>query len=168
MNPKPTGMTQFGKNGSTVYQNTPVQEMHLEDPSFDHEDSTKFLGFYIDGLSSLIADITAGKLQSRDLVVLIIHVIHSDWRTGRCRLTISKLSEILERKPVTLYPSIKRLKACKLLVPIKDSRTGEKLYIVSPHLLKIGSAQARGFLLKTYYEAIKSNEPGDNTEDDEL
>lgn len=161
-------MTQFSENGSTVYQNAPVQEMHLEDSTFDFDDSTKFLSLYVDGLLSLISDITAGNIQSRDLVVLIIHIIHSDWRTGRCRLTVKRVSEILKRKPVTLYPSIKRLKTSGLMVPIKDSRTGEKLYIISPHLLKIGSAQARGFLLKTYYEAIKNNQPQADMEDDEL
>lgn len=161
-------MTQFSENGSTVYQNALAQEMHLEDSTFDFDDSTKFLSLYVDGLLSLISDITEGSIQSRDLVVLIIHIIHSDWRTGRCRLTVKRVSEMLNRKPVTLYPSIKRLKTSGLMVPIKDSRTGEKLYIISPHLLKIGSAQARGFLLKTYYEAIKNNQPQADMEDGEL
>ena len=57
------------------------------------------------------------------------------------------------------------------MVPIKDSRTGERLYIISPFLLKVGSGRSRGFLLKTYYDAINKNQPdipqpdGDDLED---
>lgn len=167
-------MTQFSENGTTVYQNgldLQACEVDLEDSMLEDDKELGFTLLYNSGLSDIASKIASGNLQHRDLTVLMIHVIHSDWRTGRCRLTTQRVAEILGHQVKTLYPSLKRLKNQNLLVPIKDSRTGEKLHIISPFLLKVGSGQARGFLLKTYYDAINKNQPdipqpaGDNVED---
>ena len=160
-------MTRSSENGTTVYQN----DSDLEDSTLDDDKELGFMLLYEAGLSTLIEKIAANELQHKDLTVLMIHVIHSDWRTGRCRLTTQRVAEILGHQVKTLYPSIRRLKDQNLLVPIKDSRTGEKLHIISPFLLKVGSGKARGFLLKTYYDAINRNQPdtldpdGDDLED---
>ena len=148
-------MTQSSKNGTTVYQNG----SDFEDSTLENDNKSDFMLLYEAGLSTLIEKIAANELQHKDLTVLMIHVIHSDWRTGRCRLTLQRVAEILGHQVKTLYPSIRRLKDQNLLVPIKDLRTGEKLYIISPFLLKVGSGQSRGFLLKTYYDAINRNQP---------
>ena len=153
--PKPLGMTQFSENGTTVYQNG----SDLEDSTLNNDKESDFMSLYGSGLSTLVLKIASNELQNKDLTVLLIHLIHSDWRTGRCRLTTQKVAEILGHQVKTLYPSIRRLKDQNLLVPIKDSRTGERLHIISPFLLKAGSGRARGFLLKTYYDAINRNQP---------
>lgn len=131
------------------------------------QEAEGFSCFYHDGLFTLISKLADGELKNRDLVVLMIYVIHSDWRTGRCRLTIKRVAEILKHKVQTLYPSLRRLKEQNLLVPIQDSRTGERLYIISPFILKAGSNQARGLMLKTYFAAINRNNPEDSTIHDE-
>ena len=160
-------MTQSSENGTTVYQNG----SDLEDSTLEDGKESDFILLYEAGLSTLIEKIAANELQHKDLTVMVIHIIHSDWRTGRCRLTLQRVAEILGHQVKTLYPSIRRLKDQNLLVPIKDSRTGEKLHIISPFLLKAGSGKARGFLLKTYYDAINKNQPdilqpdGDDSED---
>lgn len=165
-------MTQSSQNGTTVYQN----DLDLEDSRLDDDKQPNFTLLYEAGLSDLVSRVAGNKLQNKDLTILIIYIIHSDWRTGRCRLTLQKVGEILGRQVKTLYASLKRLKSQNLLVPIRDSRTGESLYIISPFLLKVGSGKARGFLLRTYYDAINSNQPetlhledstpaGDNFED---
>ena len=160
-------MTQSSENGTTVYQN----DSDLEDSTLDDDKELGFMLLYEAGLSTVVEKIATNELQHKDLTVLMIHVIHSDWRTGRCRLTTQRVAEILGHQVKTLYPSIRRLKDQNLLVPIKDSRTGEKLHIISPFLLKVGSGKARGFLLKTYYDAINRNQPdtldpdGDDLED---
>ena len=160
-------MTRSTENGTTVYQN----DSDLEDPTLDDDKESGFMLLYEAGLSTVVEKIATDELQHKDLTVLMIHVSHSDWRTGRCRLTTQRVAEILGHQVKTLYPSLKRLKNQNLLVPIKDSRTGERLYIISPFLLKVGSGRARGFLLKTYYDAINKNQPdipqpdGDDFED---
>jgi hypothetical protein len=160
-------MTQSSENGTTVYQNG----SDLEDSTLEDGKESGFMLLYEAGFSTLVEKIATNELQHKDLTILMIHVIHSDWRTGRCRLTLQRVAEILGHQVKTLYPSIRRLKDQNLLVPIKDSRTGEKLYIISPFLLKVGSGKARGFLLKTYYDAINKNQPdipqpdGDDFED---
>lgn len=142
-------------------------EVRPTDKRVRTQEGEEFSCFYHDGLFTLTSKLANGELQNRDFVVLMIYAIHSDWRTGRCRLTIQRVAEILKHKVQTLYPSIRRLKEQNLLVPIQDSRTGEKLYIISPFILKAGSNQARGLMLKTYFTAINRNNPEDSTIHDE-
>jgi hypothetical protein len=157
--------------GSTL-DSTPLPDTastsDLEPFIEDFEQESQYLILLKEGLARAVWMVTVGFLTPKDFVVLMTYIQFADWRTGRCRCSIEKLEEILERKRVTLYPSIKRLKQQKLIVPFRDQRTGEKLHLISPELLKAGSGARRGYLLKTYYEAIKSNEPGDDTEDAEL
>jgi hypothetical protein len=164
-------MTRLEKNGTTVYQNDPGQELDLEDSSLQDDEASGFSVLYDDGMMR-IAELVASKdLQNRDAVVLMIYLANADWRTGRCRLHIERVAEVLGLKIATLWPSVKRLQKANLLVPIKDAKTCERLHIVSPFLLKAGSGRARGFLLKTYYDAINKNQPdtshpdGDDLED---
>lgn len=156
-----TGLTQ---NCSTTYQNAQDWEetgrRETSTPEEEFEDSN-FIVLRQSGLMDFISRISQGKLQNRDLIVLMIYVIHTDWRTGRCRITAGKVSEILGHQLRTLYPSIKRLKEENLLIPIKDSRTGEKLHLVSPYFMRAGSGRAKGFLLKSYYDAVGRNKPTD-------
>ncbi|CAB4147097.1 hypothetical protein UFOVP431_11 [uncultured Caudovirales phage] len=152
-------MTQPSENGILLYQNALSEGLYPEDLGLEPDAENRFLSLQVSGLRNLISDISANRLQNKDFVVLMIYIIHSDWRTGRCRLTTQRVAEILGHKQKTLYPSIRRLKERYLLVPVTDSRTGEKLYILSPFLLKAGSNQARGFLLKTYFNAIEKNRP---------
>jgi hypothetical protein len=159
IHPRPTGMTRFSENGTTVYQNAPAESLDLEDSTLKDGSSDRFLSLYPDELLGVISHITAKNLINRDFIILMVYVIHADWRTGRCRLTVKKVGEILGHKVQTVQPCIKRLVKQNLIVPIEDPKTGEKLYIISPSLLKVGSGQSRGFLLKTYYDAINRNQP---------
>lgn len=152
-------MTRFSKNGTTVYQNAPAESLDLEDSTSKDSSADRFLSLYPDELLRVISQITPGNLISRDFTILMIYLVHSDWRTGRCRLTAKKVGEILGHKIQTVQPCIKRLVKRDLIVPVEDPKTGEKLYIISPFLLKVGSGQSRGFLLKTYYDAINKNQP---------
>lgn len=164
-------MTRLEENGTTVYQNDPGQELDLEDSSLQDDEKSGFSVLCDEGMMRVAQLVASKDLQNRDAVVLMIYLASANWRTGRCRLHIDKVGEVLGLKIATLWPSVKRLQKVNLLVPIKDPKTCERLHIVSPFLLKAGSGKARGFLLKTYYDAINKNQPeasdpdGDSLED---
>lgn len=159
-------MTGFNQNCSTTYQNAQnwgeTGYRETSTPEEEEFEDSNFIVLRQSGLMDFISRVSQEKLQNRDLIVLMIYVIHTDWRTGRCRITAKRVSEILGYQLRTLYPSIRRLKEQDLLVPIKDSRTGEKLHLVSPHFMRAGSGKAKGFMLKTYYDAISGNKPTDS------
>jgi len=152
-------MTQFSQNGTTMYQNAPGYDPDLDDSDFKDKDGQGFILLYKSGVTSLTKMVTEGKLLNRDIRVLLVYIHHVDWRNGRCRLTVQKAAEIIGYKVATLQTCVKRLKKVGLLVPIKDSKTGERLLIVSPYIIKVGSSQSRGYLAKLYHEAIAENEP---------
>jgi len=139
-------------------------EAYLEDDFMQlieaaEEEENKFLILCTSGAKDLIAAIKAKKLQAKDLMVLLVYSYHADWRTGRCRLTVEGLAELLDQRKPTLYPSVRRLRECNLLVPARDPRTKEKYYIINPYFLKAGSGKARGLLIKAFNEAISANKP---------
>lgn len=152
-------MTRFTQNGTTTNQNAPGYDPDLDDLDFKDEDGQGFILLYKSGVENLTKMVTEGKLLNRDIIVLLTYIHHADWRNGRCRLTAQKAAEIIGYKVATLQGSVKRLKKANLLVPIRDSKTGERLLIVSPYIVKAGSSQSRGYLIKLYHEAVAENEP---------
>ena len=171
-------MTQSSENGTTVYQNGSSSVVHTNHPAastyglassqpelepegldLKDDEDRNFTVLYRSGIADLISKVASRKLLNRDLLVFLVYITHSDWRTGRCRLTVQKASQILTYKVASVQTCVKRLKRENLLVPIKDSKTGEKLHIVSPYIIKVGSGQSRGYLTKLYHDAIKKNKP---------
>lgn len=151
-------MTQFSENGTTTSQNALDSGLDLEDLGFQGDEDANFIVLYKTGIVSLISKVKEKKLLNRDLIVFFVYVMYTDWRTGRCRLTTGKAAEILGYRLATIQPCIKRLKREHLMVPIQDLRTGEKLSVLSPYILKAGSSQSRGYLVRLYNDAIKSSE----------
>lgn len=130
------------------------------DESFaDSQDQSKFfrLGSY--DLEVLIQLVAKRKLLNSDITVLLAFISLTDWRSGRCRARLAKVAELLGKPASTISISVKRLKDHGLMVPFIDKRTGEKLHIIHPGLLICGSGKQRGFLLKSFTEAINENMP---------
>lgn len=157
---RPTGMTGLGENCSTANQNGlsgPEEEEWLDDLGAEHDETGSFFNIYTKGFEWFLRLIAQNKLQNKDLIVFMVYAASADWRTGRSRLTIDRVAKILDQSRTALYPSIRRLKKQFLIVPIKDRRTGEGLIIVSPVFFKAGSPKVKGYMLRTYFDAIKKN-----------
>lgn len=122
----------------------------------DDEESGYFVLFK-KGIEAVIFQTATKTLQHKDFTILMIYIIYADWRNGRCRLTTARIAEMIGHKIETIYPSIRRLKKACLLVPVKDSRTGEKLHLLNPFLLKAGSGRVRGAMIKAFNDALKAN-----------
>lgn len=115
----------------------------------------KFVKLHLDELDSLFLLLSFKNIRSIDVCVLLAYVSFTDQRTGRCRVVAGKIADKLGIKQSNVYLSVKRLREAQLLVRTTDKRTGEIIHIVNPYLFSGGSLQQRGFMIKTYAEAIQ-------------
>ena len=115
----------------------------------------KFAKLHLDELDSLFLLLSFKNIRSIDVCVLLAYVSFTDQRTGRCRVVAEKIADKLGIKQSNVYLSAKRLREAQLLVRTTDKRTGEIIHIVNPYLFSGGSLQQRGFMIKTYAEAIQ-------------
>lgn len=139
--------------------NLGVFEQSLDPSSliFHDDEESMYAFLFKKGIEAVVFQVATKTLQHRDLTILMIYIIHASWRNGRCRLTTARVAEMMGHKIETIYPSVKRLKKARLLVPIKDSKTGEKLHLINPFLLKAGSGRVRGAMIKAFNDALQSN-----------
>lgn len=118
----------------------------------------RFFKLYIDELPFLLKLIAFKNIEHRDLAVLLAYVSLTEPRSGRCRATVAKIAEELNVTPSAIYASLKRLREAQLIVRAYDKRTGERIHLVNPYLVAGGSPNQRGFLIKSYMEALQAND----------
>lgn len=107
------------------------------------------------------------KIFGRDLSVLMVALHFCNWKTGKARFTVKRLSEVLETAPSNIRASMKRLRVCGLLVEAED-RDGTQYFIPNPKIFVCSTGKARGLLLRTYYEAVYGKDFKDCIQDPEL
>lgn len=110
-------------------------------------------------LEVLIQLVKEGTLKRFDLLVFMTFMTFVDWRSGRCKVKVQKIAEILGQHRCNIYPSIKRFRETRLMFDYEDERTGDRFFIISPYIVYSGKGQARGVLIKMYKEAMKKYYP---------
>lgn len=137
-----------------------------EDQATDYVSDGKFLRIGIHELEVFI-QLTASKLiQHRDVTVFLAFISLTDWRSGRCRASCKKVAELIGKPQSYISISVKRLKETNMMVPSIDKATGERFFLINPDFLICGSGSRRGFLVKTYKDAIDENKPFIGKEED--
>jgi len=126
-----------------------------------------FMKLSTSGMLDIVQLTKKNSIHGRDLTVLMLALYFCNWKTGKSRFTIKKLSEMLDTAPTNVRASMKRLKACGLLVEAED-RDGTPYFIPHPKIFVCSAGKARGLLLKTYYEAIHGEDFEDCIQDIEL
>ena len=130
---------------------------NLTDEQSFEDDSSSFFRIGSAELNNLLELVTAGKLQHRDITVLLAFISLTDWRSGRCRATCAAIAELLEKGTNHIVLSLKRLKEAELILPFIDAKTKDKYLIVNPNLLICGSGRKRGFLVKCFDEVLQEH-----------
>jgi hypothetical protein len=105
-------------------------------------------------LDRIFDSILTGEIQHRDLSVLLVYMCRTDWRTARTRCTAEAAANKLGVTKSYIYQSLKRLSAALLLISVRDKRTGEKMKMVNPHVMKCGGHRNRSYLLKVFEESV--------------
>lgn len=101
----------------------------------------------------LLDHVKSKEIAPRDAMVLMAIVAFCDWKTGRTNVTVKRLSETLETAAPNIRASIRRLRACRLLVSTTNNE-GIQVFIPHPNIFQCGSGKSRGLTLKLYYQEI--------------
>lgn len=128
---------------------------------------TGFIKLINHRLPILLASIHKKEVSGRDIIVLLTCLHFTNWKTGKCKVTTKKLSEVLDTAQPNIRGSLRRLKACNLIVNAED-RDGTPYMIPHPKLFECASGKARGLLLKGYYSAIYGDDYEASVQDEEL
>lgn len=92
------------------------------------------------------------KIANRDVLVLLVCLYFTNWKTGKTRVTTKKISETLDTATSNVRASLRRLKDAKLIAEDTE-KDGTSFMIPHPKLFECCSGKLRGLLLKKYYAA---------------
>lgn len=126
----------------------------------DSEDS--FISLYDTGVETLFKLLACNTLHPKDVSALLAFMYFTNWKTGRCKCSVEAIGKKLGRCRSNLYQSVKRLKQAGLMATVKFEATGERVYLMSPYLLRVGGPKSRGYIKMLYDKAI-SDKPELNT-----
>lgn len=129
-----------------------------------------FISIYDSGVETIFRLLASDTLHPKDVSVLLAFMYFTNWKTGRCKCTVDAIGRKLGRSRSNLYQSIKRLKQAGLMATVKFEATGERVYLMSPYLLRVGGPRSRGYI-KMLYKKVMDNEDGTptlNAEDETL
>jgi len=141
----------------------------LDGPEPDHsrrrsDSEESFISLYDTGVETIFKLLASDTLHPKDVSVLLAFMYFTNWKTGRCKCTVDAIGKKLGRSRSNLYQSIKRLKQAGLMATVKFEATGERVYLMSPYLLRVGGPKSRGYIKMLYDKAI-SDKPEANTLD---
>ena len=118
-----------------------------------------FLRLNTKELQDLLSLVAKRSIQHRDFSLLMLFVSHTEWRSGKCRLTTAKAAELMNVGHSQVNTSVRRLKEFGLLTRTADARTGETYYLVNPYLVSSGARQKRGLAIKKFSETLVNETP---------
>lgn len=128
---------------------------------------TGFLRLMNERLPIIFSLIQAKKISGRDVLVLLVCLHFTSWKTGKCRVTTKKIGEMLGTALPNVRGSMRRLKACGLIADAVDT-SGVPYMIPHPKLFECSAGKARGLLLKNYYAEVYGQSYESFIEDEEL
>jgi len=128
---------------------------------------TGFLRLMNERLPVIFSLIQAKKVSGRDILVLLVCLHFTSWKTGKCRVATKKISELLGTALPNVRGSMRRLKACGLITDAVDT-SGIPYMIPHPKLFECSAGKARGLLLKNYYAGVYGQNYELSIQDEEL
>lgn len=126
-----------------------------------------FIKLMNDRLPIVFSLIRFKKISGRDVLVLLVCLHFTSWKTGKCQVATKKISEMLGTALPNVRGSMRRLKACGLIMDAVDT-SGTPYMIPHPKLFECSSGKARGLLLHNYYKGVYGQDYELSIEDEEL
>ena len=126
-----------------------------------------FIKLMNDRLPILFLLTRSKKISARDVLVLLVCLHFTSWKTGKCQVATKKISEMLGTALPNVRGSMRRLKACGLIMNAVDT-SGTPYMIPHPKLFECSSGKARGLLLHNYYKGVYGQDYELSVEDEEL
>jgi hypothetical protein len=94
------------------------------------------------------------KLQPRDMVLVEALRSHLSIGTGRVRITLQAVAELLKTKPQDIHSSYARLQRNDIIIRCKD-RAGNRFFLFNPRYISVGDRE-RFNKLRAQYDKAKA------------
>lgn len=127
----------------------------------------RFIRLMNERLPAIFSLMRDKKLSGRDISVLLACLYFTNWKTGKCRVTTKKVSEVLGTSQANVRNSMRKLKSCNMIVDASDAN-GTSYMIPHPKIFECSNGKARGLLLKSYYSVVYGPDFEGCVEDEEL
>jgi hypothetical protein len=93
-------------------------------------------------------------LKPRDLAVLVILVGYHNARSGLCHVSLTHLAESMGARLTDVSSCMSRLKKALLVATYVDKKTGQRSYLLNPHVFSAGGKSKRVMLWKTFMTLV--------------
>jgi hypothetical protein len=113
-----------------------------------------FLMVQSDGLRMVAELVKEGRLEPRDLQVLIALMADVDWRTGRVTLLSKEVAERCGLHRCTTSSCMARLKREMLVVRCQEATGGGSYFLLNPDLANVGGERRRDLLRQAFRMAF--------------
>jgi DNA-binding IclR family transcriptional regulator len=113
-----------------------------------------FVMVQFDGLRMARDLVREGRLQHRDLQVLITLMAEVDWRTGRVPLLVGEIAELSGLHRCTTSSCMARLKREMLVVRCQEATGSGSYFLLNPDLANVGGERRRDLLRQAFRMAF--------------
>jgi hypothetical protein len=93
-------------------------------------------------------------LKPRDLAVLLVLIGYHNARSGLCHVSLTHLAESIGARLTDVSSCMSRLKKALLVATYVDKKTGQKSYLLNPHVFSAGGKSKRAMLWKTFMTLV--------------
>jgi hypothetical protein len=107
-----------------------------------------------DGLRMVAELVRDGRLEPRDLQVLIVLMAEVDWRTGRVTLLSKEVAERCGFHKCTTSSCVARLKREMLVVRCQEATGSGSYFLLNPDLANVGGERRRDLLRQAFRMAF--------------
>jgi hypothetical protein len=121
---------------------------------YKKDSSYGFVMCHVTDVYSCVDLLREKTLKPRDFAVLFALIGYHNARSGLCHVSLKHLAEHMGANFTDVSSCISRLKKALLVATYVDKRTGQRSYLLNPHVFSAGGKNKRALLWKTFMTLV--------------